>query len=180
MSCGVAALYAYLYSKSKQFETERFFFLWMAMNGMYVSLAPAGIVREDRRIREFLVRFGLGEEMINSHESERLCKLVMLQLLNYQEPITRESLLEENHGLLFNLLQQSILVRPDGTAYRVTPFGFMLVVLPYYLRCKLFHANKPAELFSFKNDMELNALRVVNSLIEEFLDHELLTVFSIE
>ena len=53
----------------------------------------------------------------------------------------------------------------------------LLTDFSYYLRCKLFHANRPVELFSFSDDLEIKVLRIVNGLLEEFLDANLIRIF---
>ena len=49
----------------------------------------------------------------------------------------------------------------------------MLVWLPYQLRCKYFHAENALPMFCFSEEHPLSTLRVVNKLLEQYLDANL-------
>lgn len=42
-----------------------------------------------------------------------------------------------------------------------------------YFRCKIVHGSKPVYLFSYADDKELHSLKIINALLEEFIDNNL-------
>ena len=178
LSHEIAALYAYLYSKTKKNETERFSYLWMAMNGFYAAISPE-IKRDDRlQMRALLRKLNLGSENLTSGSRDYPCKKAMIRLLEESEPITRKNIENDAENSFSRYLRTVVLRKRDETLLDLTPYGFLITDFPYYLRCKLFHANKPIELFSFIDDMELKSLRIANGLLEEFLDDNLHKLFT--
>lgn len=174
LSRPVAALYAYLFSKTKNKESERFFYLWIAMNGYFASRWPD---KNDRdQLTEFLKASGLGNASLSRANRESVCKLGMVRLSELVEPLSAEDLEGEKCRTFADYISHTR--QKYGAAnFDMTPHGFLLTDFPYYLRCTLFHAQRPIELFSFKNDMELKSLRIVNSYLEDFLDRNLHTLF---
>ena len=180
MAREVAALYAYLYSKTKIFETERFSYLWIAMNGLYASKAPDKMKTNERDSMSHLVAsFDLGNKVLTKKNNDVIGKRVMIELKDYRESITRDSLTNGIHKSFADSLEKRILhLEPENNVpYDLSAYGYMITGFPYYLRCTLFHSNRPIELFSFEGDMELNALMLANGLLEEFLDEYLISMF---
>ena len=175
MARQISAIYAYLYSKTKRYETERFSYLWMSMNGLYASLYPLNRPNDTEEMKALLKRFHLGEEMFFTAERAEKGLKAMLKLKDVEEPVTRGSLMNGKHQELADNIK-SLLTR-EGKALNLTPYGYLLTDFSYYLRCKFFHANRPMELFSFQSDMELKAIRIANGLLEEFLDENLVMLF---
>ena len=64
---------------------------------------------------------------------------------------------------------------PDKSEQLIFPF--MVIWLPYKVRCDSFHAEKCIPAICFRHDEELNALRVINRLLDRFLTEELLKWF---
>ena len=85
------------------------------------------------------------------------------------ESVIRKDMNEERCNSLSDFIREKI-IEYGSDNFDVTPYGFMLTDFPYHLRCNLFHAGRPVQLFRFKNDMELKFIRIVNSLFEMFLD----------
>ena len=57
------------------------------------------------------------------------------------------------------------------------PMGLFLFWLPYQIRCKYFHAEKAIPMMCFLDETPIPAVRFINSLLEEFLDEELVKWF---
>lgn len=70
----IASLFAFLYSKSKEYATERFIYLWTAFNGMYCQLSEFVTTKgkkkpaEYKQITAFLKYYNLGNETIGNNE----------------------------------------------------------------------------------------------------------------
>ena len=70
----IASLFAFLYSKSKEYATERFIYLWTAFNGMYCQLSEFVTTKgkkkpaEYKQITAFLRYYNLGNETIGTNE----------------------------------------------------------------------------------------------------------------
>lgn len=172
-----AALYAYLYSKTKSYETERFSFLWMAMNGLYGAMKPE--VSSDRSQMSNLIQvFHLGSAALTKETRDEICQLVYIKMKDIEGKVTEGSLGGEHKELAEYISRNIPIDKQTKKPFDLSPYGFLLTDFPYYLRCKLFHANRPVELFSFSDDLEIKVLRIVNGLLEEFLDDNLIRIFS--
>lgn len=175
-----AALVAFIYSKCKQYESERFIYLWMAFNGMYSYFS--GLVpntqSKKKRIAEctqlrYLQRLlDVGDETISNTDKGEIAQKVIALIKDKPTEITREFLESQDGQSLCNKIQ-SFLVKKDGTSYNLTPYGYLLTQFSYYYRCNLIHANKPLALFSYKDESDIYCLRAINSILEEFIEHNL-------
>ena len=170
----VSALYAYLFSKTKKKETERFTYLWIAMNGFYAAVTHVSHDRD--QMTAFVKKFGLGNVTLTRNDRDNVCRLGMSRISKLPEPVTAESLERSEGSILSDFLDQTR-VKLGKEKFDLTPYGFLLTDFPYYLRCTHFHAQRLIELFSFDNDIELKSLRIVNGLLEEFLDRNIHILF---
>lgn len=174
LSRPLSALYAYLFSKTKTKETERFSYLWIAMNGFFASVSPNYNDRD--AMTAFLKKYDLGNTMLTKKERDNFCKSAVFELMKIPEPVTADNLEDEAHKAFSDYIREKA-AEYDSNTFDASPYGFLLTDFPYYLRCTLFHAVHPLELFNFENDWELKSLRIVNGLLEEFLDKNLHTLF---
>ncbi len=101
--------------------------------------------------------------------------MVKLLLFKEKEDITKEFLQRDDTELAAGIGR--IIADAEGKQLNLSTYGYMLGDFPYYVRCSVFHGEKPILLFSFEDDMELKALRISNKLIEEFLDEYLYKCF---
>jgi len=177
MAKSVAALYSYLYSKTLRYETERFSYLWMSMNGMYNSMKPDN-ANDRAQMGNLLSAFDLGTETLTKDARDSVCHSVYIKMKDIEGMVSRESLAREHKGLEEYILQHIPVKKDNNKTYNLSAYGFLLTDFPYYLRCRLFHANRPMELFSFADDLEIKVLHMVNGLLEEFLDENLVRLFS--
>ena len=182
-----AALYAYLLAKSKTYETERFIYLWMALNGLYGHIAEIAkehteennvkkwIDREYAQLKFLAMFFDLPYHSPEGEDNERrlIHQLEHLigKLKSEEFPVFIAAL--ENNGT--NDLIDSIktLLEPCGIENTMSIYGLLLIWFPYQIRCKYFHGEKAIPLLCFENEAPLPALRVVNLLLEKFLDNNL-------
>ncbi|GEM_PF-6629790 len=168
-----AALSAYLYSKSRAYETERFQNLWMAFNGFYSSRRDAEKHKDKPNIERILRRYHLGNEMLIQRERESLGKSPLLALQEVSENTFLKDIRDsetKTYKIISHYIEKH--VKKD-----ITVEGFIVGELSYYLRCTLFHANRPIQLIAFKNDLDLKCLRLVNAALENFLDEHLTDIF---
>lgn len=177
ISRSIASLYAYLFSKSKNKETERFSYLWIAMNGFFAAVSNTRNEREAMSV--FLRLYRLGTRVLPGYERNKVCESATFELIRISEPVTKNNLEDESHKSFADYVCKKV-SEYDPKDFDTTPYGFLLTDYPYYLRCTLFHAEHPLELFSFESDWELKSLRIVNSLMEGFLDQNLHSLFQIE
>lgn len=178
LSREISSVYAYLYSKTKIYETERFNYLWMALNGMYAALYPMSSPKDKEQMQQLVIRFNLGKEVFSMKSRPKAGMAAMLSMLDVSEPVTRDSLLNGEHQEFARNIEKA-LVDINGNRVDITPYGFLITDFAYFLRCRMFHANRPVELFSFYDDMELKAIRITNGLLEEFLDKNLHCMFTV-
>ena len=171
-----AALYAYLYSKTRSYETERFSYLWMAMNGLYGAMKPE-VTNDRMQMSNMIQVYHLGNDVLTSTNRDEICHLVYIKMKDIEGKVTEESLRGEHKELAEYISQHIPIDNQTKKPFDLSPYGFLLTDFSYYLRCKLFHANRPVELFSFADDLEIKVLRIVNGLLEEFLDANLIRIF---
>ena len=174
----ISALFALLCSKSKAFESERFIFLWPAFNGIYnyysdtVSEAnnTQKYTSEDKKILRIQRFLGIGNETINDSDKKMKAENVGSILLDYcVQNINHESLMSTE---LDNRIKRQ-LYKQDGGRYNLSSYGYLLTQLSYYYRCKIIHANRPIVLFAYPDEKELHILRIINNILEEFIDETL-------
>lgn len=177
-----AALFAFICSKCKHYESERFIYLWMAFNGMYnyfallISDTHSGekIRQECKKLRYFQRLFSLGDETISDDaEKKRIAQEVTTLIRNESTAITLQFLKSKNGQSFCEKIQSLLVKNQDGKPYNLIPYGYLLTQFSYYYRCNLIHANKPLALFSFADESEICCLRAINSLLEEFIENNL-------
>lgn len=177
-----AALFAFVCSKCKHYESERFIYLWMAFNGMYNYFAHLvsdthsikKVKQEYKQLRYFQRLFSLGDETISDDtEKKRIAHEVTALIRNESLDITRQFLESENGENLCEKIRILRVKPQDGKPYNLTPYGYLLTQFSYYYRCNLIHANKPLALFSFADESDICCLRAINSLLEEFIENNL-------
>lgn len=172
----IAALFAFLCSKSKEYETERFIYLWTSFNGMYnylYDLASDEIKKskqENQKIRFILKYFNMKEATISNADKNRLANEVISILKSVKaEHIDRNFI--ETTGVKNKI--EAVLNKSSGEKYEIIAYEYLIVHLAYHFRCKFIHGSKPVILFSYCDDNELHVLKIINDLLEEFIDDNL-------
>lgn len=180
-----ASLFAYLFSKSKQFETERFIYLWTAFNGMYGYLSEYiakgnGIDRyrrENKQIIGFQQYFDLGAETIDSNNKDKIANATVSILKEYNNAQINKKFVE-NSGITKRI--ERLLIKNDNSKYNISTYGYLLTQLSYYFRCKIVHGSKPVILFGYADDSMIHCLTIINNLLEEFIEENLPNFFDDE
>lgn len=177
-----AALFAYLLSKSKNYESERFLHLWMAFNGMYGHISSISgekdLTKESKQIGYLLRYYGLGKESLISKDNNSIGQEVSKILRHSDiEAFIREPLRKNIPVDLADAIQNTLNKSQTVASYDISVYGYLLTQFSYYFRCSIIHADKPLDLISYRNDHNLNCLRIINGLLEEFLDEHLPELF---
>ncbi len=166
-------LYAFLYSKTKENETERFMYLWMAMNGLYNYLATKkpsdkSLGNERGRIRLLQKVEDWGTGYITQEEGSDLALKInhILKGSNIGNPDI-EKLLEEELDTF----------HPKTEGAEIKLDGYLNLWYPYYLRCNLFHAGQPIALFALAKEIEIRRLEFINKRLDAYLDQNLWKYF---
>lgn len=175
-----SALFSFITSKSKLFETERFIYLWTTFNAMYGFYSK--LVRQNlnekeakayniecNQIKAFQQMIGVGSATILKKESRRIANDVIFVLKTYEGNISKKAF--ENKKLSINI--ESKLTNDDGKKYDLSAYGYLLTQFSYYYRCNIIHGSKPIILFTYSDDTELHCLKIINGLLEEFIDEHL-------
>ncbi len=182
-----AALDALLVAKAKEYETEKFIYLWMSMNGLYGYAAEIAskymkskreqkwINREYAQIKFFAMLNGYAYCFNNEQEAQVVRKLE--NLLGKIAESQIESLLEavktNEKGNVF-VVEIITILKDSGIAEEaIHPYAVLLLYLSYKIRCKYFHAEKGVPLICFKNEHPLPVLRMLNVLLEDYIDNNL-------
>ena len=187
----MSSLYALTISKSKHYQAERFFNLWLAMNGMYGFLSEKadelGLSKKKNQKSESdliqmkrLVRlYNLGQETYSQATRDLIAPKILSILYRYGQPITPVMLSEPTADKILVDQIESRLIHPkeNDRMMDLSAKGFVMMELGYYFRCQLFHANKPMPLVSFADEREVFFLKLISDLLEDFLETELYQLF---
>ena len=178
----IASLFALLTSKSKEYETERFIYLWASFNGIYGWLSDyiAKANNKDRYRKEYKQIIGIqkflsiGEQTLEEEDKTRIANSIISIMKTYSVADTNRRFFESK-DVAESIEKQ--LVKKDKSKYSLTAYGYLLTQLSYYFRCKIVHGSKPIILFSYADDRELHCLQILNRLLEEFIDEQLPLLF---
>lgn len=173
------ALVALLIAKSKEYRSEKFLYLWMAMNGFYNYLS-----RESKNLPE--CKYDFRKEW---RQHELMCAVISekYKVGNlddseedrlYREGISDLNKLTKTPGEFYDEISS---MEDDGRfsgtlggkTYQMSPLMFYSVWLPYKCRCKLFHANNAVPLFSFSEESTIKYLKYINCFVERFVETHL-------
>jgi len=166
----IASLSAYLMSKSKTNVTERFLYLWMAMNGLYGHYAvtfKACKGNNDAHMQNIFVKLYGFEHFPDSAVADRLRSKADKVIYRNQECFA-ESLLMNKAELTEDFIHFL------GTdAENIDPYWYYLIRQSYSYRCRIFHANYQLKLLSKAEESEIVVLRALSNVIEGFLNRNL-------
>ena len=169
----LAALHAYLMGKCAESETERFFYLWMSVNGLYKYYNCEVLEKTDygekQLIKRFLQYYTNNSSLLDDREREKcfepLNRMIFQSKDFLQEIRSQDS---ETSRRVCNCIQEQ-----TGKNYRIDAYFYYLLQQAYTFRCNLFHANRPVKILSYAEESEIILLRTLSDLLEEFLDREL-------
>ena len=181
----LAALNAFIISKSKVFETERFIYLWTAFNGMYNYYAKIvsdikGVKykKEWKKIEFMLKLIGEGTTLISDKDKSFIGYRVVSKVnKNYNGDISNSSL-NDKYKILAKEIGELLINSDNSTPYDITPYGYLLVQFSYFFRCNIIHGDKPYALFSFADESEIKCLKCINELLDEFIENNLHSWFN--
>lgn len=185
-----SALDAYLVAKSKVYETEKFIYLWMTMNGLYGYAGEVAskhvqsgeekdwISKEYAQLKFFSMLNGLAYRRIHNkkdEEAEYLKKATYLLngVAAGQKTETVKSLKAND---LSNQLVNDLcaLFAEAGVEQgKLHPYAAVLIKIAYFVRCKYFHAERTIPLICFENEYPIPALRLLNAVLEDYFDENL-------
>ena len=171
----MASLCALLIAKSKQFESEKFMYLWMAFNGMYgylSQLKEKGKWCEWQEIVVFQEFNGWGRKSFSDKVKIKLYQETKAILNEYDSHITR-AFFNTDEGIALDCKIRQMFFGATNEKSDLSAYGFLMTQFAYWLRCELFHANRPTMFFALETDKDLKYLRQINSLMEEYLDENL-------
>lgn len=187
-----AALDAVLMAKSKSYETERFIYLWMAMNGLYgfamevaTKEMPSNreqkwISHEYAQLKFFAMLNGYAYHAADKEIEPQVIKQIEILIGKIERGKEREiikSIKEKKH----NEFERKIIeffANGGVTEGKMLPYAALLLYVSYKIRCKYFHAEKVMPLICFENEHPIPVLRFLNILIEDFIDNNLYKWFS--
>ena len=167
----MAGLYAYLCSKATDIQINRFSFLWMAMNGFYKR--KYNLKNDKDSLKEIIIEYGFGNDSLSRDERNKLASSIWSYLLSLNDEKLNEI---HNDDSSVSQKIQSIL-KANRENYQMTTIGFIMTELAYYLRCNIFHGNKPVLFFAFDSDPEIRVLKMISDYLETFLDEHMSEMF---
>lgn len=190
----MSSLYALATSKSKHYQAERFFNLWLAINGVYgffyekAKLAGKSSKTGNReesdkdQMKRMLWIYGMGSENYTKAQRDQRALQVLSVIRHHDQPITPATFSEKptQDNLVGKIEPLLVVSEKDMRRMDIKVKGFVMMELGYYFRCQLFHANKPIPLFSYAEEKEVFFLKLIGDLLEDFLERELFLLFDDE
>lgn len=167
----MASLFAYLISKQQRYDMQKFLYTWISFNGFYKAMYPK--LNDKTGIEAIVRKYGYGTEISSSNNRSKIGKSIILYLNGLDKIDYKE--LQNSDSQIAKEITKRLLY--DGKKLDISAYGYLMTDFAYYLRCTLFHANKPALLFSFEDDMELKAIRIAQHLLDGFLTEHLSELF---
>lgn len=196
-----ASLYAYLLSKVREYEYDRFQNLWTAMNGIYTYVAKQyeNSLRKEFRLDKVMeIKKVL---RISTQDSLSIGALAYIIGGNYrkispEEAVDLKDKYLETERILGNLEDKGIpafydecfralkndsekhgdsytALKQIADCFEVPVYTYLLLGYPYHWRCKYLHGNYIAPLFVDRNSDELKCLQVLNYFMDRFLGTEI-------
>ena len=189
-----AALDAALMAKSKIYETERFIYLWMAMNGMYGYAAEVAVKemsskneqnwigKEYGQLKFFAMLNGYAYRTADKKQEPDVIKQLELLIGKIEKGNEREIIksVKENNDNEFVRGVVAIFDEAGISSDKMHPYAALLLYASYSFRCKYFHAERVMPLICFENEHPIPVLRFLNILIEDYIDENLYKWFSKE
>lgn len=175
-------------AKSEDKQSFRFMYNWMAMNGIYKRITKIAkenyskinksfdkdqLTRDSTQIK-LLARLYFGKNVfINDNIKNKIFNTSRRVLDDIDIEKSKEELdykLLNNKDNILNIELKKLNLG-DGEGY--TCGCFILLWLPYYIRCNYFHSEIALPIYAFKNENILKVLEIVNIIIEGFLDENI-------
>ena len=189
------ALHALMTAKSDRYEIERFTYYWMAMNALYNYTASLGEplmpptskgkrqdIGNETKKQAFFLRClqhepcvlpeGIPKDMRSRHERHLMwsAKAVLKRIPEEEiDDFCAACLAEDSENPWVRQIQQAMRNEKLEYDYPFSVFSFMVIWVPYKLRCASFHGESSLPTFCYQQDAELRVIRVVNRLLDRFL-----------
>lgn len=181
-----ASLYALLVAKSKTFETERFMYLWMSFNGVYGHIASeASSHAQDNKVTRWIknetaqLKFvsmffdypyqGVKKSDSDSYRFDMEMALAKVKVEEIQDFVYDLKNHRDNEHI--KVIQK--ILQDYDLENRMCEYAALCIHFPYLIRCKYFHGEKAIPLLCYANEHPLPVLRVLNTVLEDFLDEML-------
>ena len=167
-------------AKSKEYQSEKMIYLWMAMNGFYNYLAAMAKDISGKQIKRETKKHDL---MCNILGWDRVPKIVLpgkdaddsaeiflKKLLTLIGSANRKQIYDKN------LLYNNIISMADKLGIHLEQsqmIPLLMIWLPYKVRCNYFHANIEMPILMHRDDKLLKSLEYINRYLQEWLESEL-------
>ena len=186
-----SALDSLLIAKSKQYEVERFIYLWMAMNGLYGYTSAVAcdsmisdkerkwIDKEFGKIKFFSIVSGIAYCNNNNDDLLHMLEWTIAKVKTDDNEMLLNAI--KNNDIENDCVRKIVAVIKDaGIEEELHPYAVLLLYMPYKMRCKYFHAEWAVPLTCFENEHPLTVLKILNMVMEDYLDENLYKWFDSE
>ena len=175
----IASLFAYICAKSKIYECERLQYYWMAFNGYYNKYKGSNNNTDNGLINQLLKEYELISKKVNFSKEDR--NKSVLKIVPIIREIGKDSYVTKRKTTKQDIQRISISIKEKlneiGINKDIDPYGYVLTQIPYYYRCNMFHGSEPIKLFLTVCEDDILILKVINDILEEFLDLHIAELF---
>lgn len=168
----LSMLFAFIYARSRNYQYEKFTYLWMTMNALYGYMGEeicemykqegfsVQQPKEDRLLNLFSAVHGRKYPVISKTEEQTILQKGLAWFKRHDDEPPDEWKAEVYAELDCVLLPEE-------------QWAFMTLWLPYKIRCGFFHAERAMPLICTAGDRELRILTTANRVLEQFLLKEI-------
>lgn len=169
-----ASIYSFLSAKGSKFEYQRFIYLWTSMNGLYGyywQQSKDGNGHEASQILNLIKMKQMGQSFPPKSVNVILAKTITPWILENiaDDYITDDYFSRDENNEIGGMIRHLLM----ANGVDLSPYSYLLFGLSYYYRCQMIHADKPLPLFSFGMESELKVIRIINCMLESFLERNL-------
>lgn len=172
-------------ASSEQSSAVRFLYSWMALNGFYKRISHVAINLYGSAYPKFKKAFTRDEDLKqirllsrmefgkNYHPDDNRKKSIlntaMSILRKIETNITKDDLTTVSLNTKDNIINKNLTELPLEENDGYTCACFMLLWLPYQIRCSYIHSDKTLPIYVHKNDSLLKILDILSKIIINFL-----------
>ena len=182
------ALIALLLAKGSSYRSEKSIYLWMAMNGLdgymtkeaekhlYSKSEENWLKNENGQLKFFSLIIEYPYCHVDKKQEDTLLRQLNFLLGKAEADQTEDMIQALKANDCENEIIESIhrVLKEAGIETgKMHPYATLLLYLSYKTRCNYFHAEKTVPLMCFENEYPLPVLRVLNAVLEDFLDNNL-------
>ena len=176
------SLLALVTAESKNNNTEKFLYLWIAFNAFYNQMAQVNKKQrnsERAKISSVLSRYGYGTNIFGKESGNSALNRMNGIISKWDSEYNLED--EHNAEFCYSVMEMIRTVNEKSSEKNQSElelFGYLLGDYAYRIRCKYFHGERAIKIISFEGDYEIRIIKLAISVIESFMFEHLIDMLN--